>query len=122
MKKMLFIALIIIFSSCLNIYADGLGTLVEVGKDLAETQKAWAEQTQAFERVKQGVDSGAIRKGQSKSAISGNYGEPVITTLDKRTNREEWVYMPASSTFFKGVKIYLYFDKNDALDEIKAVE
>ena len=103
-------------------YAEGLDTLVELGKSQEEIQKVSTEETARFEWVKRAIGSGAITKGQSKDAIKGKYGEPVIITQDFQSKREKWVYKPASSSFFKGVKIYLYFDSSGSLDETKVLE
>lgn len=99
--------------------AEGLDTLVEVGKGQVQIQKAFDEETKAFTRVKEAVEDGDIAKGQAKSEIRKRYGEPVIVTTESGGTREAWVYKSAGGSFFKGVKIYLFFDARDALDEIR---
>lgn len=99
--------------------AEGLNSLIEVGKSMADIKEAMEEDTRAFNIVNAAVRRGAIKKGLPKESIRSSYGEPVIANDDFATGREKWVYMPASSTFFKGEKIYLFFDSKGNLDEVK---
>ena len=111
--------------ACISIapcYADGLDALVEIGKSQTEMQKILDLETNTFERVKSAVERGEISKGRTKTAIKDKYGEPVVITQDAADRREKWVYKPATSSFFKGVKICLFFDANGLLDEIRTVE
>jgi uncharacterized protein YqiB (DUF1249 family) len=99
--------------------ADGLDSLIEVGRGQAEIQKAYTEETKVYERVKRAVDDGAIKKGSSKKNIQEEYGAPIISYRDFATKREVWVYKPARSDFMDdSIKIRLYFDASDAIDEI----
>lgn len=82
-------------------------------------KKELNEETVRFNSIKSAIESGALKKGLSRQAVSSQYGEPVVVNEDRATNRERWVYKPASSSFFEGAKAYLFFDKNGALDEIK---
>jgi|GEM_PF-561944 len=100
--------------------AEGIGTLIEASKGMDEARKDLEAETAGFRQVKDGVDSGAIRKGQSRQDILIRYGEPVVMNEDAKTKRERWVYKPAGSSFFEGEKITLLFDTNGNLDEIRA--
>jgi len=105
----------------LSANADGIATLKDVGRSMADINREMERETKAFGRVKSAVDRGDIMKGTPKADIMRRYGEPVIANDDSATGREKWVYKPASSTFFKGIKIYLYFDAIGNLDEIRIV-
>ncbi len=120
MRIMAVIAIWLLLSSQFC-FAEGLDTLIDVARSQGDIQKEYSEETRNFEQVKKGVDSGMIQKGQSKDEIVRRYGEPVVALQDSLTGREKWVYKPAKSDFFKGIKIYLFFDKADKLCEI-AVE
>jgi hypothetical protein len=98
--------------------AEGLGALIEVGKAQAEIQRAYDEETKAFERVRDAIERGAIKKGDDKKDILREYGEPVVILKDNKNNREKWVYKPASSSFFKGVRINIFFGSDGAVDEM----
>lgn len=102
-------------------FAEGLDTLIEVARSQGDIQKEYSEETRNFERVKDKIENGAIKKGQSKDEVMRRSGEPVVILHDSVTDREKWVYKPAKSDFFKGIKIYLFFDKNGLLDEISTV-
>ena len=100
-------------------FSDAVEALIEVGRGQAEIQKAYIDETKVYERVRRAVDDGAIKKGLSKKDIREEYGEPVINYSDFDTKRDTWVYKPAKSDFMGGgIKVYLYFDNNDAIDEI----
>ena len=122
MRHIALIAAVMIIVSPARIWAGGIDSLAEVGKSMADIKAAMDAETKAFNRVKEAVDSGAIKKGISGSEIISRYGEPVIANDDSATGREKWVYKPADSSFFKGIRIYLFFDDTGALDEIKILQ
>lgn len=103
-------------------YAEGLQTLIQAGKNMGEVQKALDEETERYEQVKQDVDSGRLKKGVSKDDVVAQYGEPVVANIDTKTKREKLVYMPATSSFFKGPRICLYFNNDDILEEIVFIQ
>lgn len=102
--------------------AEGIQSLVAVGKSMADAKKTLAADDAAYANVKRAADSGALAKGRSKSEIRSQYGEPVVINEDLATKRERWVYKPNSSSFFKGERICLYFDTAGNLDEIKKLQ
>ena len=110
MRKIALISAVIMIMSSALIRAEGLDSLVEVGKSMADISAGFNEETKAFNRVKAAVDSGAIKKGLLKASIRTQYGEPVIINDDSATKREKWAYKPAASSFFEGIRIYLFFD------------
>lgn len=122
MTKTALITAALILANCAAASAEGLDSLIEVGKSMADINAAMAEETKSFDRVKAAVESGDIKKGTPKDEIKKQYGEPVISNEDSATKREKWAYMPATSTFFKGIRIYLYFDNTGALDEIRILK
>jgi len=108
--------------SAQDAFGVGLGELMSLARSQKSAQDTYREETRAFERVKADIDRGLIKKGQSKKEIKDRYGEPVVNTRDSETTRDKWIYKPAKSSFFSGIKAYLYFDKDDKLDEVKIVE
>ena len=100
----------------------GLGQLMEIARAQKDAQATYAEETRAFDSVKEAINNGAIKKGQPKKEIESRYGEPVVSIPEAGTGREKWIYKPAKSSFFAGIKAYLCFDKENNLDEIKIVE
>jgi hypothetical protein len=122
MKNIALIAAVMVIVSPAQVWAGGIDSLVEVGKSMADINAAMDEETKAFNRVKEAVDNGAIKKGLSEADVRSLYGKPVIANDDFATKREKWVYKPATSSFFKGIRIYLFFDNTGALDEIKTLQ
>ncbi len=121
MSKIAFWVIIMTLVSFSGAYAEGLDTLIKVGRSMADISSAYDGETKSFNRVKSAVDDGDIKKGMAKEDIRRRYGDPVIANNDSVTNSEKWVYKPAGSTFFKGIRIYLYFDDKGLLDEIKTL-
>ena len=101
-------------------FAEGLSTLAEVGRSQGYMQKELKDETRNFKKVKKAVEKGYIKKGDSQKDIARKYGEPVIKIKD-RDYPEEWIYKPSYVDWFKGVKIYLFFDENKTLAGIKMV-
>lgn len=114
--KTIAVCLSIIFLSAAECHA-GLDTLIEVARSQSEIQKQYEDETRAFEKVKRGIESGAIKKGGEKSAILAGYGKPVVEVKDADGKREDWIYKPATSSFFKGIRATLIFTQEGLLDE-----
>ena len=95
---------------------------MDIARAQKDAQATYTQETKAFERVKEAIDKGAIKKGQSKKEIESRYGDPVVSIPEYGTGREKWIYKPAKSSFFSGVKACLYFDKDNNIDEIKIME
>ncbi len=108
----------IVFMGSEYVYAEGLDALIEVGKSQGEIAKAYSAETKTYEGVRRGIESGGIVKGAAKKSILDKYGEPVVVVGDYGTDREKWIYKPASSDFGKGPRISLFFTKDGILDEI----
>ncbi|MBU1038581.1 MAG: hypothetical protein KJ994_05965 [Candidatus Omnitrophica bacterium] len=119
MRKTVYIMAAAIIACSSPAGGEGLDSLMEVGRSMADINAAMDKETKAFNAVKAAVDSGDIKKGLSQDEIRSRYGEPVIANDDSSTNREKWTYKPADSSFFKGVRIYLFFDDKGILDEIR---
>ena len=122
MKKIIIFSCIILLSSAFNCRAEGLGTLIELGKSQAEMQKQYTRETKAFEAVRRAIEAGAIKKGMDKAAVLTKYGEPVVVVDDADGKRKDWIYKPEGSSFFKGVRATLFFTAEGALDEAKIGE
>lgn len=119
MKSRTFLIIVILLLSCpIASRAEGIGSLIEVGKSMELSQKESGQETVNFENVRNAVGNGLLKKGQARQAIWSQFGEPVVINQDLRTKRERWVYKPASSSFFGREKIVLFFDAGGRLDEI----
>jgi len=119
MQKILVISCVILLSLAFNCCAGGLGTLIELGKSQAEMNKQYSEETKAFNAVKKGIEAGMIKKGMDKASILAKYGEPVVVVDDTDGKRKDWIYKPAESSFFKGIRATLFFTALGVLDEAK---
>ena len=122
MQKIITVSCIILLASAFNCRAEGLGTLIELGKSQAEMQKQYAQETKTFEAVKRAIETGAVRKGMDKASVLAKYGEPVVIVDDPDGKREDWIYKPAESSFFKGIRATLFLTAEGVLDEAKLEE
>ena len=122
MKKTVLIAAILVCAAAPRSGAEGIKSLVAASQSMAEAKKVLAAEDGSFTAVKRALDSGALVKGQSKNAIRAQYGDPVVANTDFVTGRERWVYKSASASFFKGPRVYLLFDAQGILDEIKILQ
>ena len=122
MKKVALIISALMFASATRSGAEGIQSLIAVGQSMTEAKKVLAAEDSSFAGIKRALDSGALVKGQSKSAIRAQYGDPVVANTDFVTGRERWVYKRAGASFFKGPRIYLFFDKQGMLDETKTAQ
>ena len=111
--------ILILLNITVSVYAEGLSTLIEVGKSQNAMQKTLDKETKSFEALKKAIQKGAIKKGESQDVIKKRYGEPVIILPDKQYAKK-WVYKPGYATWFDGVRIYLFFDDDKKLKKIKS--
>lgn len=118
MKNAMIICVIAIMPAVVC-YADGLDTLIELGRSQTEMQKRYNEETATYNNVKKAIERGNIKKGDLASIIESKYGQPVVKVKDFDTGRIKWIYKAAKSTFSEGAKACLLFDKNGVLDEVK---
>ncbi len=122
MQRMVAISCVILLSLTFNCGAEGLGTLIELGKSQAEMQKQYTRETKSFESVKRAIETGAIKKGMDKASVLSKYGEPIVIVDDLDGKRVDWIYKPAESSFFKGIRATLFFTAEGVLDEAKIAE
>ena len=122
MQRMVAISCVILLSLTFNCGAEGLGTLIELGKSQAEMQKQYTRETKSFESVKRAIETGAIKKSMDKASVLSKYGEPIVIVDDLDGKRVDWIYKPAESSFFKGIRATLFFTAEGVLDEAKIAE
>lgn len=122
MQKIVTISCIILLSFVFNCCAEGLGTLIELGRSQAEMQKQYTQETKAFEAVKRAIEAGVVKKGMDKTVVLAKYGKPIVVVDDLDGKREDWIYKPAESSFFKGIRATLFFTAEGMLDDAKLEE
>ena len=76
MRRAVLVACIFLFPVICR--AEGLGTLIETGNNMAEIAREHSDQTARFEQVRRAVESGALAKGASLDEVIISFGEPVI--------------------------------------------
>ncbi|MDD4879869.1 MAG: hypothetical protein PHR22_05410 [Candidatus Omnitrophica bacterium] len=121
MKKYIYLlalAMVLAPSTC---RADGLGTLMRVGKSMDEIQRDYDRETAAYSRVKEAIGNGGIKKGVKQAAVL-KYGEPVVVVTEAMRKRQVWVYRPGTTDLLNKPKIRLFFDDSGVLDQITVVE
>ena len=120
MMRILILSCLAFCVSVPYVFADGIETLIDVGKSQAEMQKKYKSETAIYEDVLKGYKSGAIKTGAKRQEIMNRYGDPVVIVDDHPRKREKWVYKPAATSFLDGgERINMYFDAAGDLEEIK---
>ena len=119
MKKITITLFVLLFAA--SAFAEGLDTLIEVGQSMGDIAKESNEETRNFEGVKRAIERGSLKAGEAKDSIRKKYGDPVVDFPKDANGPEKWVYKPASSSYFEGIKIYLYFDDSGNLKETKTI-
>ena len=122
MQKISIISCAILLSLAFDCRAEGLGTLIELGKSQAEMHKQYSRETKSFNAVKKDIESGIIKKGMDEAYILAKYGEPVVVVDSTDGKRKDWIYKPAESSFFKGIRATLSFTDPGVLYEAKVEE
>lgn len=121
MRKAPFFLAVLVLSCAPACHAEGIGTLIQVGKSMDDAERALAKETAQYEKVKAGLDSGEIKKGMAQGEVIKKYGQPQVAFKDSMTKRDKWVYKPGSSNYFEGAKIYIFFDDNGLIDEAQLI-
>lgn len=121
MIKRIFLALCLVLASS-AVFAEGLSTLIEVGRSMGDIAKEREAEIRSFEAVKRAIQNGSLKKGLSKDSVRRQYGEPVIELEESGGAKVKWVYKHADSSFFEGNKAYLVFDSNGCLEDAQFVE
>jgi hypothetical protein len=102
-------------------YADGLGTIMQVGKSMDDIQRAYDKETATYNRMKEAVGKGVIKKGTPQAAVLKT-GEPVVIATEAMGMRQVWVYRPGTTDLLNKPKIRIFFDDNRMVDEISIKE
>ena len=93
----------------------GLKALIQLSKDRGVMIRTFEKETENYQRTKESLAKGRIKKGDEASKVIKSCGEPVISFPADENDNEKWVYKPASASFFDKEKIYLFFDESGAL-------
>lgn len=121
-RKILFVVIAIVFFGFALAYSADLKTLMEIGASQADIAKTLQQETKVYNSIKKAIAAGALKAGVAADSIRKKYGGPVVEIYDKKHDANKWLYMPATSSHFKGEKAYLYFDKENKLKEWEQVE
>ena len=101
----------IVLSGC----SQPLRTLMELDKEGKAQQRYVDARDAKFSMLLEDVKKNRLQPGGMKKRVIARYGEPILTDGDTI------LYRPVTK-FFGERKIYLTFDKNDVLKQIKLEE
>ncbi|MFA5339447.1 MAG: hypothetical protein WC317_04780 [Candidatus Omnitrophota bacterium] len=121
MKKYIYLLALAIILAPFTSAADGIGTLMQVGKSMDDIQRDYDKETAVYGLVKEAVTKGEIKKGVKQAAVL-KYGEPVAIVTEAASKRQIWVYRPGTTDLLNKPKIRLFFDDSGALDRITVIE
>ena len=115
-KVSIILATIFLFTS--KVYGTGIGELLHVSGEQKLFQKELNKETKSYNAIKDAIEKGKIKKGDSQESIEKRFGTPIIKMEDTKY-AEKWAYKPGDSSWSDGVKIYLYFNEENALQGLK---
>lgn len=90
------------------IKSERLGTLLELKKEDGLLSEHLEQEAESFDVLLEAIRKKEIKKGDLKNAVAIKAGEPVVVYSEKES--EKWVYKETGSGWFKGAKIYLFFN------------
>ncbi len=116
----LIITLLLLQCACVRpLFAAGeIRKLTGIAENMKRMALQEDQEGKNYARAKDFISSKKIQEGLSKDDIAKACGEPVAVVDDKL----RWVYKPPTSTFFKGEKIYFFFNKSGNLIDWEQVE
>jgi len=89
----------------------GLKSLITYSKDRNAMVKEYKKETSKYQKVKKAVSEERLEVGETTEDISKKYGDPIVIVSESGGDLLRWVYKPSKDSFFKGEKIYLFFDQ-----------
>jgi hypothetical protein len=107
----LFCGAVVFASGCAKL--QGVKTLMSVGASDKLKERASAQETENFQRVKAHIQNETLEAGMSEKDAVRKFGDPVVV-IDQ-DSRIKWAYKPAESEWFSGEKAYLFFDREGRL-------
>lgn len=106
-----FILILLIFAgiSIESLFAAGeIRKLTGLSASMDRMAKEQRVEDENYQKAKEFIKGTEITEGLSKDDLMIQCGNPVV----KVDNGLRWVYKPLSSTFFKGEKIYFFFNSD----------
>ncbi|MFC1570754.1 hypothetical protein ACFL4E_03115 [Candidatus Omnitrophota bacterium] len=93
----------------------GIKSLMTFAKDRNAMIKEYGRETANYKEIKSAVDNGHLEVGDDAQKIAKRYGDPVVVVPESEGDITRWVYKPGDETYFKGSKVYLFFDQTERL-------
>jgi hypothetical protein len=113
--RILAIFFIFLVSGCVYMKADkgDIGTLLDIKRSEESEKEYLKKASENFERAVTKINTGEIKIGVKKTEVVQKIGDPLLQY--KKAGGETFVYRPSEDAWFKGKKVYLYFDSNGQL-------
>jgi len=118
MKILKMLLIMVFIAGCSTI--SGINRLQDLSLSRDEQEVYVREQENKFKQLLKDFSSGAIKNGVSREKIIEMYGEPItIKEIKTGSSAEEELMYRHPAQFFGSEKIFMYFDKNGNLRDIK---
>ena len=98
---------------------EELSTLKSMGEEEQAKAKIIEREDANFRKIKTAIQDRRLQTGIKSSKVSSEWGEPVVSVPEGKNQR--WIYKEKNGDWFKGAKIYLFFNENGLLTEWKCV-
>lgn len=93
----------------------GIKSLMTFAKDREAMIREYEGETSNYDKIKNAIDKEHLEVGEEAKDIAKKYGDPIVIIPESGGDIERWVYKPGNDSFFKGEKIYLFFDQSQRL-------
>lgn len=109
----------VFMSACISpLFAAGeIRRLTGIANSMDRMANEQEQEGKNYDKAKEFINGPKIQEGLTKEDVVKECGKPVATADEGL----RWVYKPPTSTFFKGEKIYLFFNNDGKLIDWRQV-
>lgn len=100
----------------------GLGSLMALSKDRGVMEADYAKETKSYNALKEALEKGDLERGLTNEEIIKKFGKAVVVLPEGSEGMERWVYKASEFSYFKGAKVYLFFNSQGELESWELAE
>ena len=96
-------------SGCARPDREAIGAILDQARHEDLKHDALRREEQSYQKIREAVRQGALRKGTAAEEFVRDYGRPVVE-IGKKDGASKWLYKPASGSWFDSPRVAVYFD------------
>ncbi len=93
-----------------------LKAMVDEDKEKARDLK---QEDKIFENIQKAIREERLKPGMSSEEVTRQWGGPIIKAVEGQSER--WAYKEKTGDWFKGAKVYLFFDQEGRLEKWQCI-